>query len=147
MRHMNYDGPGCPVEACTGVITGKWKGEILHWLLDGSKRQGDLHRLIPGATKQELAGQLRELEAAGIVQSRVVEDMPRRVEYSLTAEGKTLKRSSRRRGCGAVRFWKVTWRSPVLQTTDQCGISNNKSKRNKSMSNLAKQFHDLHTLS
>ncbi len=91
MRHMNYEGPGCPVEACTGIITGKWKGEILHWLLDGSKRQGELHRVIPGATKQELAGQLQELEAAGIVQSRVVEDMPRRVEYSLTAEGKTLK--------------------------------------------------------
>ncbi len=88
---MNYDGSGYPVEACTGVITGKWKGEILHWLLDGSKRQGELHRVIPGATKQELADQLRELEAAGIVQSRLVEDMPRRVEYSLTAEGKTLK--------------------------------------------------------
>ncbi len=88
---MNYDGPGCPVEVCTGIITGKWKGEILHWLLEGSKRQGDLHRSIPGATKQELIDQLRELEAAGIVQSRVMEVMPRRVEYSLTAEGKALK--------------------------------------------------------
>ncbi len=91
MRHMNYDGPGCPVEACTEVITGKWKGEILHWLLEGSKRQGDLYHLIPGATKEELTNHLRELEAVGIIQSRVMEGMPRRVEYSLTAAGKDLK--------------------------------------------------------
>jgi DNA-binding HxlR family transcriptional regulator len=91
MRHRNYEGPGNPVEACTGVITGKWKGEILHWLLEGPKRKAEMLRLLPGATRQELTDQLGELETAGIVQSRAMEGMPMRVEYSLTAEGKTLK--------------------------------------------------------
>ena len=88
---MNYDEPSCPVEACTKVIAGKWKGEILYVLLSGSKRYGELRRLIPKVTQRMLTNQLRELEAAGIVQRRVMEGMPLRVEYSLTASGKDLK--------------------------------------------------------
>jgi DNA-binding HxlR family transcriptional regulator len=88
---MNYDAPGCPVEACTEVIAGKWKGEILYILLRGSQRYGQLRRLIPNVTQRMLTNQLRELEAAGIVQRRVMEGKPLRVEYSLTARGKDLK--------------------------------------------------------
>jgi DNA-binding HxlR family transcriptional regulator len=91
MHHLNYEGPVCPVELCTEVITGKWKGQILYGLLDGSKRQGELRRFIPGATSRMLADQLAELESAGVVQRHVREGMPRRVEYSLTETGKTLK--------------------------------------------------------
>jgi DNA-binding HxlR family transcriptional regulator len=91
MRHRNYEGPGNPVEACTEVIAGKWKGEILYLLLSGSKRYGELRRLIPDVTQRMLTNQLRELEAAGIVQRRVMEVMPLRVEYSLTASGKDLE--------------------------------------------------------
>jgi DNA-binding HxlR family transcriptional regulator len=91
MRHRNYEGPGNPVEACTEVIAGKWKGEILYLLLNGSKRHGELRRLIPKVTQRMLTNQLRELEAAGIVKRRVMEGIPLRVEYSLTASGKDLK--------------------------------------------------------
>jgi DNA-binding HxlR family transcriptional regulator len=91
MRHMNYDGPGCPVEACTEVIAGKWKGEILYLLLSGSKRYGELRRLIPNVTQRMLTNQLRELEAAGIVQRRVMAGLPLRVDYSLTTSGKDLE--------------------------------------------------------
>ena len=91
MRHKNYDGPGCPVEACTEIIGGKWKGEILYMLLDGSKRYGELRRLVPNATQRMLTNQLREMEAVGIVQRRVMGGMPPRVEYSLTTTGKALK--------------------------------------------------------
>jgi len=91
MRHVNYVGTGRPVEACTEVIAGKWKGEILYLLLSGSKRYGDLRRLIPNITQRMLTNQLRELEAAGIVHRRVMEGMALRVEYSLTACGKDLE--------------------------------------------------------
>src|ERR1700722_13611015 len=91
MRHKNYDGPGCPVEACTEVIGGKWKGEILYMLLDGSKRYGELRRLVPNATQRMLTNQLREMEAVGIVHRHVMGGMPPRVEDSLTAIGKALK--------------------------------------------------------
>jgi DNA-binding HxlR family transcriptional regulator len=88
---MNYDAPACPVEACTEVIAGKWNGEILYILLGGSKRYGELRRLIPKVTQRMPTDQLRELKAAGIVQRRVMEGMPLRVEYSLTASRMDLK--------------------------------------------------------
>jgi DNA-binding HxlR family transcriptional regulator len=92
---MNYDGPGCPVEACTEVIAGKWKGEILYILLSGSKRYGELRRLIPKVTQRMLTNQLRELEAAGIVQRRVMEGIPLRVEYSFLKSRAALLPSNR----------------------------------------------------
>jgi len=66
MRHRSYDQMGCPVEACTEVIGGKWKGEILYILFTGTKRYGELRKLVSGATQRMLTLQLRELEEDGI---------------------------------------------------------------------------------
>ena len=63
MRHRNYEGPGNPIEACTEVIAGKWKGEILYLLLNGSKRHGELRRLIPKVTQRMLTNQLGSCHA------------------------------------------------------------------------------------
>jgi DNA-binding HxlR family transcriptional regulator len=83
----------CPVEAAQEVIGGKWKPIIL-WHLYSAKapcRFGVLRRAIPNATEKMIIQQLRELEAAGIVKRRVFREVPPRVEYSLTADGKELQ--------------------------------------------------------
>lgn len=92
MRHKRYDcNFGCPVEACLEVIGGKWKGVILYHLMGGTKRFNELLRLMPGVTQRMLTRQLRELETDTIVNRKVFPEVPPKVEYSLTAFGRTLE--------------------------------------------------------
>ncbi|MBL3527451.1 MAG: winged helix-turn-helix transcriptional regulator [gamma proteobacterium endosymbiont of Lamellibrachia anaximandri] len=81
----------CPVEATIDVIGGKWKIIIIHHLLSGTKRFGELRRLIPQVTQRMLTSQLRELEKGGVVHREVYPQVPPKVEYSLTELGGTLE--------------------------------------------------------
>lgn len=80
------------VEATLDVIGGKWKPLILCHLGNGPQRTGELKRKIPAVTQKMLVQQLRELEADGIILRKVYNQVPPKVEYSLSAEGKTLRK-------------------------------------------------------
>ncbi|MDG4657362.1 helix-turn-helix domain-containing protein [Ectobacillus antri] len=80
-----------PVEATLEVIGGKWKVVILCHLIKGTKRPGELKRLMPNVTQKMLTQQLRELEEHGIVKRTVFNEVPPHVEYSLTEYGWSLK--------------------------------------------------------
>ena len=74
-----------------GVLTGKWKLEIL-WLLNQRlHRFGELRRAIAGITQHMLTAQLRELEADGLVKRTIYPEVPPRVEYEITPEARRLK--------------------------------------------------------
>jgi DNA-binding HxlR family transcriptional regulator len=81
----------CPIQAIVDTIGGKWKLSILYQLFQGTKRYGELRRLVPNATERMLTLQLRELEAAGIVLRTVYPEVPPKVEYSLTELGWSLE--------------------------------------------------------
>lgn len=91
MRHRSYHRMGCPVEACTEIVGGKWKGKILFILFTGTKRFGELRKLLPETTQRMLTTQLRELEEDGIVHRKVYPEVPPRVEYSIAKKGESLK--------------------------------------------------------
>ena len=80
----------CPVEAALEVLGGKWKGLILFYLRDNTRRFNELKRLMPNITQRMLTKQLRELEADKIVHRKVFQEIPPKVEYSLTNFGLTL---------------------------------------------------------
>ena len=87
-----YDcAAGCPVEATLDLIGGKWKGVILHHLLEGTQRFNALRRRIPSCTQRMLTRQLRELEEAGLVHRQIYPQIPPRVDYTLTDEGRSLE--------------------------------------------------------
>lgn len=82
----------CPITATISVIGGKWKPIIIWVLLNGPKRFGELHSTIPGMALKVLSRQLKELESDKIVIRKVFAEVPPRVEYSLTAKGKSLSK-------------------------------------------------------
>lgn len=81
----------CPVEFTIDRIGGKWKCVILWWLRRGSKRFGELMQLMPDISQKVLTAQLRELEADDLIKRQVFAESPPRVEYSLAANGETLR--------------------------------------------------------
>ena len=83
--------PACPVEVALGFIGGKWKGILLYHLLEGTLRFNAIRRRMPGVTQRMLTTQLRELEADGLIVRVVYAEVPPRVEYSLSAKGRTLE--------------------------------------------------------
>ena len=72
------------------IIGGKWKVLILYYLYGETRRFNELQRLLAGVTQRMLTLQLRELEHDGIVHREVYPQVPPKVEYSLTAFGRTL---------------------------------------------------------
>ncbi|MFE7272964.1 winged helix-turn-helix transcriptional regulator [Streptomyces sp. NPDC057623] len=80
----------CGTDAAMDVIGGKWKVLILWELSERPHRFGELRRELPGVTEKVLAAQLREMEADGIVHREAYDEVPPRVEYSLTPVGTAL---------------------------------------------------------
>ncbi|KXZ13665.1 HxlR family transcriptional regulator [Bacillus nakamurai] len=80
------------VEAALEVIGGKWKCVILCHLMRGKKRTSELKRLMPDITQKMLTQQLRELEADGVINRIVYNQVPPKVEYELSEYGHSLER-------------------------------------------------------
>ena len=74
----------CPLEIVHDIIKGKWKTIILYQMKDGPKGLSELEHEIEGITQKMLLEQLRELIQFGLVEKKIFEGYPLRVEYSIT---------------------------------------------------------------
>ena len=83
--------PACPVETTLMLIGDKWKVLILRELMEGTKRFGELKRSIGHVTQKVLTAQLRDMEQKGLLTRKVYDEVPPRVEYTLTETGYSLK--------------------------------------------------------
>jgi DNA-binding HxlR family transcriptional regulator len=100
-------------EACCGLyhraieLVGKrWSGAILMVLMDGPLRFSEVRQLVPDISDRLLSERMKELEAEGIVERRVIDDVPVRVEYELTDKGRALEPAVR-----ALKHWANSWLS------------------------------------
>ncbi|MBQ2257807.1 MAG: helix-turn-helix transcriptional regulator [Lachnospiraceae bacterium] len=79
-------------EKVVNMIGGKWKLRIIYMLaLHDVLRYGELKRLLTPITHKMLTTQLKELEKDGLVNRKEYQQIPPKVEYSLTQMGRDLK--------------------------------------------------------
>jgi DNA-binding HxlR family transcriptional regulator len=72
------------------LLADKWTIPILHALARGTRRTGELKKEIDGVSQKMLTQTLRMLEEHSLVERKVYPVVPPRVEYSLTAMGRSL---------------------------------------------------------
>ncbi|MBY0114689.1 helix-turn-helix transcriptional regulator [Paenibacillus xylanexedens] len=81
----------CDLEITLDVIGGKWRPLILYYLLKGPKRTGELKRLMPTISQKMLVQSLRELEGDNLVIRKMYNQVPPKVEYSISEMGMSLE--------------------------------------------------------
>jgi DNA-binding HxlR family transcriptional regulator len=92
MKRYELDGTFyyCPVDLTLAVIGGRWKGLVFWNLRNGTKRFGEIKKILVGINDKMLTQVLRDLEKSGVISRKVYEIIPPKVEYSLTEEGQKL---------------------------------------------------------
>ena len=87
----NIAGEGCGLKKVIDTVGGKWKIMILCVIdKDEVVRYGNLRRAVFGITNTMLAQSLKEMENDGLVIRKQYDEMPVRVEYSLSDKAKSL---------------------------------------------------------
>ena len=81
---------GRTIRAILDRICNKWTMLIVATLDQGTLRFTELHQQVPGISQRMLTLTLRNLERDGLVARTVHAEVPPRVEYALTASGKSL---------------------------------------------------------
>ena len=85
------DDGNCPVTPVVQMLQGKWKLQILYELcIQCPMRFGELKKVLKPITNTALTNALKELETYELVQRIQYNEMPLRVEYSLTETGRSL---------------------------------------------------------
>ena len=80
----------CPLEIAVNTISGKWKIPILWQMNEGKKRPSEFLRGIENVDRRVLNQQLKEMEADGLIVRKSFNELPPRVEYTLTELGNKL---------------------------------------------------------
>jgi Predicted transcriptional regulators len=105
MEMVKCEAHDCTISYTLSVLGGKWKWAILFLISqDGIVRYGRLKEYLPSIAHKTLSQQLKELELSEIIHREQYNQIPPKVEYSLTEKGKTLV--------------------PILQLMSQWGVEN-----------------------
>ena len=84
----------CPLKGVIDVISKKWALLIINAIGNfGTLRFNKLMEELRGISPKTLSDTLKELRAEGLVKRESFAEIPPRVEYSLTKDGKDLRKS------------------------------------------------------
>ena len=98
-------GECCPyLHEGVELIGKRWTGAIVFVLPDGPLRFSEVKIFVPDLSDRLLSERMKDLEAEGIVERRVIDEMPVRVEYALTRKGEALEPAVR-----SLKAWARSW--------------------------------------
>lgn len=107
----------CPVyHRSVELIGRRWVGVILFALLGGATRFSDIRGAIPDISDRMLSERLKEMEAAGLVERKVIPETPVRIEYRLTGKGSALEGVVE-----AIQEWAAGWEARPEELPHQPG--------------------------
>ncbi|HEY9784187.1 MAG TPA: helix-turn-helix domain-containing protein [Candidatus Obscuribacterales bacterium] len=82
--------PECPISKMLNIISAKWTVEILREASIEPVRTRRFLRLIPSLSMKCLQERLKELEHYGLIKREEFDELPRRVEHSITERGQRI---------------------------------------------------------
>lgn len=81
----------CPrYQAAVELLGKRWTGLVLRVLMDGPRRFSEIAGALPDVSDRMVSERLKELEAEGVLERRVLNSRPIGVEYTLTEKGHAL---------------------------------------------------------
>lgn len=81
----------CPIEGVIDVISKKWALLIINALCNrGKLRFKDIMKMLGGISPKTLSDTLKDLQAEKLINRQSFAEIPPRVEYSLTKDGREL---------------------------------------------------------
>ena len=92
---MSRSSPSCkPVPAevrqTADLLERRWQLSVIYAALTGALRFNEFAGAVAGISPRMLSERLRDLEAAGLIERRVIPSSPPKVEYRLTDRGRQL---------------------------------------------------------
>lgn len=100
-----------PINDALYVLQGKWRVAILYALTFQANTFGTLELYLTGITPRMLSKELKHLEANQLVHRSIADEDFRKVEYTLTPHGQTLKPV-----IVALRDWGLYHRATIMQS-------------------------------
>lgn len=81
----------CPLDKVMNIFSGKWSPSVFCLIIQlKSVRYTDFHSRIDGISDPVLASTLKHLIKNGLVERKVYDEMPMRVEYVCSEKGELL---------------------------------------------------------
>ena len=80
----------CPVDLTLSVIGGRWQGLIIWTLKNETQRFNEIKRSLVTINDKMLSQCLKKLVQQGVINRKSYNEIPPKVEYSLTKKGREL---------------------------------------------------------
>lgn len=110
---QRHTGAFCPrYHYAVELVGRRWNGAILRELLSGATRFSQIRDAVPNLSDRLLSDRLKQLEAEGLVERRVIPETPVRVEYEVTAKGRDLEAV-----VASISGWADRWLPPPSEAS------------------------------